>query len=340
MGIANQEAVKQFQKLMEEVDEPLKNTFENVHQGYPNETLMRFLKARDMNVGKAHKMLLDCLQWRIESEIDNILAKPIIPNDLYRAVRDSQLVGLSGYSKKGLPVIAVGVGQSTFDKASVNYYVQSHIQMNEYRDRVVLPSATKKYGQYVGTCVKVLDMTGLRLSALNQIKLLTVVSTIDDLNYPEKTDTYYIVNVPYIFSACWKVVKPLLQERTRRKIQVLQGSGKDELLKIMDYASLPHFCRKEGSGSSRHSDNGHTNNCFSFDHPFHQELYNFVKHQASLRESIAPLKQGSFHVNFPETDPERADIAKTIESEFQKFGNQNQNGLAKSLSGLRVNGAS
>ncbi|CAN6559040.1 unnamed protein product [Malus baccata var. baccata] len=339
MGIANQEAVKQFQKLMEEVDESLKNTFENVHQGYRNETLMRFLKARDMNVGKAHKMLLDCLQWRMESEIDNILAKPIIPNDKYRAVRDSYLVGLSGYSKEGLPVIAVGVGQSTFDKASVNYYVQSHIQMNEYRDRVVLPSATKKYGKYIGTCVKVLDMTGLRLSALNQIKLLTVISTIDDLNYPEKTDTYYIVNVPYIFSACWKVVKPLLQERTRRKIQVLQGSGKDELLKIMDYASLPHFCRKEGSGSSRHSDNGHTNNCFSLDHPFHQELYKFVKQQASLRESIAPLKQGSFHVNFPETDPERAELAKTIESEFQKFGNQNQNGLAKSLSGLRVNGA-
>ncbi|KAM1276338.1 hypothetical protein ACFX13_029573 [Malus domestica] len=339
MGIANQDAVKQFQKLMEEVDESLKNTFENVHQGYRNETLMRFLKARDMNVGKAHKMLLDCLQWRTESEIDNILAKPIIPNDKYRAVRDSYLVGLSGYSKEGLPVIAVGVGQSSFDKASVNYYVQSHIQMNEYRDRVVLPSATKKYGKYIGTCVKVLDMTGLRLSALNQIKLLTVISTIDDLNYPEKTDTYYIVNVPYIFSACWKVVKPLLQERTRRKIQVLQGSGKDELLKIMDYASLPHFCRKEGSGSSRHSDNGHTNNCFSLDHPFHQELYKFVKQQASLRESIAPLKQGSFHVNFPETDPERAELAKTIESEFQKFGNQNQNGLAKSLSGLRVNGA-
>lgn len=33
------------------------------------------------------------------------------------------------------------------------------------------------------------------------------MSTIDDLNYPEKTDTYYIVNAPYIFSACWKVGK-------------------------------------------------------------------------------------------------------------------------------------
>ncbi|XP_024032400.1 SEC14 cytosolic factor-like, partial [Morus notabilis] len=111
------------------------------------------------------------------------------------------------------------------------YYVQSHIQINEYRDRVILPAASKKYGRPITTCVKVLDMTGLKLSALSQIKLLTIISTIDDLNYPEKTNTYYIVNVPYIFSACWKVVKPLLQERTRKKVQVLQGCGRDELLK-------------------------------------------------------------------------------------------------------------
>ncbi|KAL3007192.1 hypothetical protein AAZX31_08G321200 [Glycine max] len=61
-------------------------------------------------------------------------------------------------------------------------------------------------------------MTGLQFSALNRLRLLTALSTIDDLNYLEKTDTYYIVNVPYAFSACWKVVKPLLQERTRRNI--------------------------------------------------------------------------------------------------------------------------
>lgn len=31
--------------------------FQNVHQGYPDETFVRFLKARDGNVGKAHKMV-------------------------------------------------------------------------------------------------------------------------------------------------------------------------------------------------------------------------------------------------------------------------------------------
>ncbi|WCJ33121.1 Sec14p-like phosphatidylinositol transfer family protein [Euphorbia peplus] len=336
MGIANQEAILQFHSLMDQMDDQLKDTFQNMHQGYPNETLVRFLKAREWNVTKAHKMLVDCLEWRIQNEIDNILAKPIIPSDLYRAIRDSQLVGLSGYSREGLPVIAIGVGLSTFDKASVHYYVQSHIQMNEYRDRVILPSATKTYGRHISTCIKVLDMTGLKLSALNQIKLLTTISAVDDLNYPEKTETYYIANAPYIFSACWKVVKPLLQERTRRKIQVLQGCGTDELLKIMDYSSLPHFCRKEGSGSSRRVGNGTNQNCFSLDHEFHQQLYNYIKQQAALGESTCPIKQGSVHVDFPEPDPEDAKIAKTIESEFHKFGDLN--GLCHSMNVVKVNG--
>lgn len=112
------------------------------------------------------------------------------------------------------------------------------------------------------------------------MQLMTAISTVDDLNYPEKTETYYIVNVPYMFSACWKVynphhiyikinlhspplfptlsfppknrlksnsfrplqvVKPLLQERTKRKIQVLQGNGRDELLKVRKEFTLLHF---------------------------------------------------------------------------------------------------
>ncbi|XP_022944790.1 phosphatidylinositol/phosphatidylcholine transfer protein SFH11-like isoform X2 [Cucurbita moschata] len=300
MEVRSEEAIRQLQALMDHVEERLMCTFQNVHQGYLAETLERFLKARDWNVSKAYNMLLDCLNWRVDNEIDMMLTKPIIPVDVYRAVRDSQLIGLSGYSREGLPVFAIGVGLSTFDKASVNYYVQSHIQINEYRDRVILPSASKKYGRPITTCVK----------------LLTIISTIDDLNYPEKTNTYFIVNAPYIFSSCWKVVKPLLQERTRKKIQVLSGSGRDELLKIMDYSSLPHFCKREGSGSSRHSSDG-DENCYSLDHPFHQQLYNYIKQQA-VQESSRPIKQGSVHVSLPEPPADGAEIVKTIELELHK----------------------
>jgi hypothetical protein len=94
-------------------------------------------------------------------------------------------------------------------------------------------------------------------------------------------------------------------------------------IQVMDYGSLPHFCRREGSGSSRHCGNGNTDNCFSLDHAFHQELYDYIKQQASRVESVSPIRQGSVHVNIPEQDPEDAMITKTIETEFHKLENQN-----------------
>jgi hypothetical protein len=332
MAAPSEEAIKQFSALMEQLEEPLKITFQHVHQGYPRGTLVRFLKAREWNVLKAHKMLMDSLNWRLQNEIDTVLAKPILPPDLYRSIRDTLLVGLTGYSKQGQPVYAFGVGLSTFDKASVHYYLQSHIQMNEYRDRVVLPGASEMFGKQINTCLKVMDMTGLKLSALNQIKMLSTITAVDDLNYPEKTETYYIVNAPYVFSACWKVVKPLLQERTKKKIKVLSGPGRDELLKVMDYQTLPHFCKREGSGSS--SDEV---DCYSYDHPFHQQLYNFVKQQAQSQDTVGPLKQGSMHVKVPTPDLEEAKIMQTIESELQNLRGGGD-GMSRSFNRITIEG--
>uniref|UniRef100_A0A453SFU0 CRAL-TRIO domain-containing protein n=1 Tax=Aegilops tauschii subsp. strangulata TaxID=200361 RepID=A0A453SFU0_AEGTS len=149
------------------------------------------------------------------------------------------------------------------------------------------------------------------------LQILTAISAVDELNYPEKAETYYIVNAPYIFSACWKVVKPLLQERTRKKVHVLSGRGKDELLKIMDHLSIPHFCRREGSSKASLSS---VDDCFSLDHPFHQELYHYIEQQALNQELI---KQGSLHVDIPDQDPDDAMIVEVIQAEFHKLGEQN-----------------
>lgn len=106
----------------------------------------------------------------------------------------------------------------------------------------------------------------------------------------------------------------------------------------MDYASLPHFCKREGSGSSKHS-GSESENCYSLDHPFHQQLYNYIKEQSRIYDQ--PIKQGSFHVDFPEPAAEEAEIAETIikfheavaeeaeidttNSELKKFDNSHGN---------------
>jgi len=90
----------------------------------------------------------------------------------------------------------------------------------------------------------------------------------------------------------------------------------------MEYASLPHFCRKEDSRVPRHHAAGNTEICFSVDHFFHKQLYNYIEQQARFKESIS---QDPFHVDLPEPDPVDAKIAKTIETEFHKL--ESQNGL-------------
>ncbi|GMH19562.1 hypothetical protein Nepgr_021403 [Nepenthes gracilis] len=51
--------------------------------------------------------------------------------------------------------------------------------------------------------------------------------------------------------------------------------------------------------------------------------------QAASMPSFSPIKQGSFHVAFPEPDPEDAKIAETIETELDRL--EDLNGLDKSL---------
>ena len=43
-----------------------------------------------------------------------------------------------------------------------------------------------------------------------------------------------IVNAPWVFTGIWAVVKAFIDEKTRKKIQIIGGSYKKELLKYVD----------------------------------------------------------------------------------------------------------
>jgi hypothetical protein len=79
-------------------------------------------------------------------------------------------------------------------------------------------------------------------------------------------------------------------------------------LQVMDYATLPHFCKRQGSGSSSDSFDGV--DCYSYDHPFHQQLYNYMKQQAVKMDDV--VKQDSFHVDMPTPGIEEVKIAETM----------------------------
>lgn len=44
-------------------------------------------------------------------------------------------------------------------------------------------------------------------------------------NYPEYLGHMFIINAPLVFSAMWRLIKPWLEERTHKKIQVRREAG-------------------------------------------------------------------------------------------------------------------
>ncbi|XP_073039443.1 uncharacterized protein [Primulina eburnea] len=99
----------------------------NIDHRHESETLVRYFKSKGW----------ECFGCTSNGLLLFIQLQPI-DTHMYTSIRESQLVGISGYSKE--------------------------------------PSATKKYGRYIGTCIKISDMTGLKLSALSKIKMQTMMN--------------------------------------------------------------------------------------------------------------------------------------------------------------------
>lgn len=57
--------------------------------------------------------------------------------------------------------------------------------------------------------------------------------------YPETMGKFFIINVPWAFSAVWAIIKPWLDEVTVKKISILGGTYREELLKQIPIENLP-----------------------------------------------------------------------------------------------------
>lgn len=61
----------------------------------------------------------------------------------------------------------------------------------------------------------------------------------------------YIINSGYLFAGIWAVMKPWIDSETRKKISIISGSGKKELLEAIDAENLPVELGGEFDGDIR-----------------------------------------------------------------------------------------
>jgi hypothetical protein len=83
--------------------------------------------------------------------------------------------------------------------------------------------------------INILDMRGLNVGALTgkAMELTGKIAKIDQDHYPETLEACYIINPPWAFSAAFGLVTRFLDEKTRKKVQVM-GSGAELLTRLQE----------------------------------------------------------------------------------------------------------
>ncbi|KAG0172108.1 Non-classical phosphatidylinositol transfer protein (PITP) [Apophysomyces sp. BC1034] len=186
-----------------------------------NVLLVKFLRARDLNVDTSAKMLTDTLVWRKEFKTDNILDESF----------DDTIFGKVGYmyqtDKEGRPVCYNFYGDLDQDKVfgDINIFIRWRVQLME--QGVKLVDLVQ-----VDSMVQVHDYKGASMfgrTANAKAATKEIIKIMQD-NYPEYLATKYFVNVPWWGSKIFKLIRPLLPEATFKKFVVCSN---DELLETL-----------------------------------------------------------------------------------------------------------
>ncbi|KAL9252040.1 Phosphatidylinositol transfer protein 3-like protein [Drosera capensis] len=191
-------------------------------------TLRRFLRARDHDIPKASTMFLNYLTWRRSFIPRDGISKEDIRNKL--AMNN---IFLQGFDKLGRPIV-VAIGAR-------NIPVKNNDDVEELKKYIVyaMEKACSRTQKDDDKLVLIADLKGWRFSNLD-MKGHHAVAPIVEQYYPERMGKVFIVHAPSIFSFAWKLVQPIVDQNTKKKIVFVESKKlKPTLIADIDESQLP-----------------------------------------------------------------------------------------------------
>jgi len=235
-----------------------------------DDLLRRFLVARNMNVQKASRMLIDAQGWRIKNAVKVFMAASMdvssaeyppvdAEEEVYRALCPHAVIGKC---KQHRPIYWEKTGLIRVNKLlqhlTPKKLVKRHVRHMEYLTHLMRKNAAaqvkgiihKKCGiadeQIVSIIVAmaspdylkqvvVMDLEGLSYAPDSQgISIFRSCMKIDQNFYPERLGVCFIINAPWLFTGVWAMVRHFLDPKTQQKFRIIGSGYKDELSKAID----------------------------------------------------------------------------------------------------------
>ena len=193
-----------------------------------DQTLLRYLRARNFDVEKAAKMLEDSISWRKEFGVSgsrdgwgSIIELENSTGKLY----------VRGYDRQGHAILYM---KPRFENTKDHDGNLKHLVY--HMERAI--ACMDKYSKEEKICL-VIDYHGF--SMLNSPPMKTSMATLNILqnHYPERLFRAYMIRPPWLFHAFWSAISPFVDPITRAKIQMISEKDLAEVLgKDMDLSLI------------------------------------------------------------------------------------------------------
>jgi hypothetical protein len=205
----------------------------------PGSIPFRFIRATKGDVAAAKERWAATCAWRAENSMDNCLLQPhphlkIIkenyPHYFHLRGKNNECCYYEQPPKMNLTELKkAGI---TLDKLIKHYaicceYMWTKIETSEE-----------------GKSIYVIDLDGIgfRDFAGEVVDFVKRASSFTGAHYPERSGTIYVINVPSWFSVIWNVVKPMVDDVTKKKIKILrygQEAITKALMEKIDIENIP-----------------------------------------------------------------------------------------------------
>ncbi|KAG2525447.1 hypothetical protein BBO99_00005536 [Phytophthora kernoviae] len=206
-----------------------------------------FLVAENGNVAKATERYGITTAWRKEVMVDSILA---MPQTHYDTIKAHYTQFLHKHDKLGHPIFVEKIGSINIPqlkKAGIDqdalfrHYLFTMEFTLKYAAHQICPCDACASSDTQKMCI-ILDARGIGMRDMGGegFEFIRRCTSVMQRHYPQRSFKIFIVNVPSWFGMAWKGVKPLLNEATRAKTNILtESETAGSLLEFIDAENLP-----------------------------------------------------------------------------------------------------
>uniref|UniRef100_A0ACD5WE03 Uncharacterized protein n=1 Tax=Avena sativa TaxID=4498 RepID=A0ACD5WE03_AVESA len=179
--------------------------------------LRRFLRARDHNICKASAMLLKYLAWKHVAKPRGTITDEEVRDEIAKG-----RVHMQGFDRLRRPM-AYLYGARHFPAPRELDDFKRYVAYLLDKICTRLPVGQEKFAA-------VIDMKGWGYANCD-IRGYVAALEIMQNYYPERLGRVFMIHVPYMFMAAWKIVYPFIDEKTKKKFVFVANKDLDATLR-------------------------------------------------------------------------------------------------------------